>query len=132
MFIERYSQAATKATKTAIVYEIIALIRQADNNFWKFQSGAWVVVEDDYAREKVGASLRDLLYSTYRSSSKAKIAHRQIQRTKKRKDNQDQPLVDDSEHSDDSSSTSASWGCTKDSLGFEYWLEDDFFIIDVF
>jgi hypothetical protein len=154
MFIERYRQATTKATKSAIVCEIITLIRQADGNFWKFQSGAWVVVGDDYAREKVGASLRDLLHSTYRSSSKAKIAHRKIQRTKKRKENQeqqapktgkrlepemepedqqsDQSLVDNSQHSDDSSTTSSSWGSTRDSLGFEYWLEEDFFALDVF
>jgi hypothetical protein len=135
MFIDRYSQAATKTAKSAIVSEVITLIRQAGGNFWKFKSGAWFVVEDDYAREKVGASLRDLLHSTYRSSTKAK-ARRKTQKTRKRKEKQgqqsDQQLVDDSQHSDDSSTTSPSWGCTKDSLGFEYWLEDDFFNIDVF
>jgi hypothetical protein len=38
------------------------------------------------------------------------------------------------EDSDDSSTTSSCWGRSKDSLGFEYWLEDsdDFFEIDVF
>jgi hypothetical protein len=136
MFIERYSRAATKTAKSAIVSEIITLIRQEGGNFWKFRSGAWVEVEENYAREKVGASLRDLLHSTYRSSSKAKIARRRTQKTRKRKENQDQQSdqkqVEDTQHSDDSSTTSSSWGSTKDSLGFEYWLEDDFFDIDVF
>jgi hypothetical protein len=140
MFIDRYSQAATKTAKSAIVSEVITLIRQAGGNFWKFQSGAWCVVEDEYAREKVGASLRDLLHSTYRSSSKAKakakIARQKTEKTGKRKEKQgqqyDQKLNDDSQHSDDSSTTSPSWGLTKDSLGFEFWLEDDFFYMDVF
>jgi hypothetical protein len=189
MFIDRYSRAATKATKSAIVSEIITLIRQAGGNFWKFRSGAWIEVGDNFAREKVGASLRDLLHSTYRSSSKAKIARRKTHKTGRRKENQnqnqetrktekrkepqdqqsDQKQVGDTQHSDgssttssswripkdwkrkqaqhhqpdqkqveetqlsdDSSTTSSSWGSTKDSLGFEYWLEDDFFYIDVF
>jgi hypothetical protein len=151
MFIERYSRAATKVAKSAIVSEIITVIRQAGGNFWKFRSGAWFEVGDNYAREKVGASLRDLLHSTYRSSSKAKIAHRKTQKTGRRakekedqetrktekrkapQDHQsDQELVDDTQLSDDSSTTSSSWGSTKDSLGFEYWLEDDFFDIEVF
>jgi hypothetical protein len=150
MFIERYSRAATKTTKSAIVSEIITLIRQLDGNFWKLKGGTWFAVEENYAREKVGASLRDLLHSTYRSSSKAKIARRRTQKTRKRKENQeqatrkaakreetqdhqsDQKQVEDARLSDDCSTTSSSWGSTQDSLGFEYWLEDDFFDIDVF
>jgi hypothetical protein len=150
MFIERYSRAATKAAKSAIVSEIITLIRQADGNFWKLKGGTWFAVGDNYAREKVGASLRDLLHATYRSSSKAKIARRKTQKTRKRKEKQDketrktekrkepqeqqsdQKQVEDTQLSDDSSTSSSSWGSTKDSLGFEYWLEDGFFEIDVF
>ena len=150
MFIERYSQAATKRVKSAIVSEIVTLIRQAGGIFCKFRSGAWIEVGYNYAREKVGASLRDLLHSTYRSSGKAKIARRKTQKIRKRKENQDQEarkaekreetpdhqsdqeLVEDSQLSDDSSTSSSSWGRTKDSLGFEYWLEEGFFDIDVF
>jgi hypothetical protein len=138
MYIDRYSQANTRSDKSAIVSEIINVIRQADGNFWRFKSGAWFEVGFHCAREKVGASLRDLLHTQYRSSSKAKIAFRRTQKTGDRKENQEQhshqKLVDDTQHSDDSSTASSSWGSTKDSLGFEYWLEesDDFFDIDVF
>jgi hypothetical protein len=134
MFIERYSQASTKVAKSAIVSEIMDVIRQARGNFCKFQRGAWFEVGDHQAREKVGALLRDLLYTQYRSSAKAKVGRRSRM---KQKENQDQDqqsgqkLVDDT---DDSSTTSTCWGSTKESLGFEYWLEepDDFFEIDVF
>jgi hypothetical protein len=44
--------------------------------------------------------------------------------------NQNQKSVDDAQHSDDSSTSSACWG--KESLGFEYLLDDNFFDIDVF
>jgi hypothetical protein len=132
MFIERYSRAGTKAAKSAIVSEIIGVIRQADGNFCKYERGVWIEVGDHLAREKVSALLRDFLHTQYRSSAKAKVARR-------KKENQDQrsyqKLVDDTPHSGDASSTSSScWGSTKDSLGFEYWLEesDDFFDIDVF
>jgi hypothetical protein len=40
--------------------------------------------------------------------------------------------VNDTVDSDDSSTSSACWGCTKDSLGFEYLVDDNFFDIDVF
>jgi hypothetical protein len=136
MFIERYSQVDSKAAKSAIVSEIITMIRQADGNFCRFQNGAWFEVEDQYAREKVGALLRDLLHTQYRSSAKAKLARRR--KTVKKKDNQnqrsDQKRAEGTGDSDDSSTTSGCWGKSKDSLGFEYWLEapDDFFEIDVF
>jgi hypothetical protein len=95
--------------------------------FCKFKKGSWCEVGDPQAREKVSALLRDLLHYQYRSSAKAKIGRRStIKQHFKR--------VDDTDDSDDSSTTSLSWGSTKESLGFEYWLEepDDFFEIDVF
>jgi hypothetical protein len=136
MFIERYSRAGTKAAKSAIVSEIIAVIRQAGGNFCKYQNGAWFDVGDHYAREKVSALLRDLLHTQYRSSAKAKVGRRL--KNVKKKDNQNpqsgQKQVEGTEDSDDSSTTSGCWGRSKNSLGFEYWLEesDDFFDIDVF
>jgi hypothetical protein len=136
MFIETYSEAESKTAKSAIVSEIITAIRQAGGNFCKYESGAWFEVGNHYAREKVGALLRDLLHTQYRSSAKAKIALRKTVRKQKQNQNpQSGPKqVEVTEDSDDSSTTSSCWGRSKNSLGFEYWLEesDDFFDIDVF
>jgi hypothetical protein len=131
MFTERYSRADSKVAKTAIVSEIIAVIRQAGGNFCKFKSGAWIEVEDLHAREKVSAFLRDLLHTQYRSSAKAKKAVKQKQNQKQKSG---QKQVEGNGDSDDSSTTSSCWGRSENSLGFEYWLEepDDFFDIDVF
>jgi hypothetical protein len=131
MFIERYSQADSKAAKSVIVSEIIKVIRQAGGNFCSYKRGAWFEVGDHHAREKTSALLRDLLPTQYRSSAKAKL-------DRKKKDKQNpksgQKRVEHTEDSDDSSTTSSCWGRSKNSLGFEYWLEesDDFFDIDVF
>jgi hypothetical protein len=144
MFTERYSQADTRTAKSAIVSEIITMIRQAGGNFCKYKRGKWLEVGDHHAREKVGASLRDLLHTQYRSSTKAKakakgakVGYRTPRKTgvkEKKKTNHlsDQKRADDTQHSDDSSTTSSCWGTSKDSLGFEYWLEDKFFDIEVF
>jgi hypothetical protein len=135
MFIERYSRAGNKAAKSAIVSEIIEVIREAGGNFCNFKSGAWFEVEDLFARGKVSAFLRDLLHTKYRSSAKAK---RDRLKTLKQQQNQNQQSgqerVEGTGDSDDSSTTSSCWGMSKNSLGFEYWLEepDDFFNIDVF
>jgi hypothetical protein len=136
MFIERYSQSGSKVAKSAIVSEIIDVIRQAGGNFCKVQKGAWFEVGDHQAREKVSALLRDLLHTQYRSSAKAKVARRwSMQRNQEQDEQSGQKLVDDTtDDSDDCSTTSSCWGSTKESLGFEYWLEEpeDFFEIDVF
>jgi hypothetical protein len=139
MFVEEYSEANSKAAKSAIVSKILEVIRQAGGLFCKCESSAWFEVGEHCAREKVSALLRDLLHTQYRSSAKAKVGRRQ-KSVRKQKPNQNQSssqkLVElkESEDSDDSSTTSSCWGKSKDSLGFEYWLEesDDFFDIDVF
>jgi hypothetical protein len=173
LFIETYSEADSKAAKSAIVSKILEVIRQAGGFFCKYESGTWFDVGDHCAREKVSALLRDLLHTKYRSSAKSKL-DRQQKNVKKQKLEQNQKVpsshkkvdgVEDSddssttpscflrnmqnqnqssgqtqveiqgiEDSDDSSTTSSCWGTSKDSLGFEYWLEesDDFFAIDVF
>jgi hypothetical protein len=175
--------------KTAIVSEIIEVIRQADGNFCKFTKGKWFEVADHHAREKVSSLMRDLLHTQYRSSAKAKIARRKTAKTETRKkthnqkklsdpklvdgaphsvesmstdipkqiqsqqsdqklventppsdvssmQNQNQHFnlmpVDDTADSDESSMSSACWGNAKDSLGFEYMVDDNFFDIDVF
>jgi hypothetical protein len=164
MFIVRYSQAGSKTAKSIIVSEIIDVIRQAGGNFCKNKRGAWFEVGDHHAREKVSTLLRDLLYTQYRSSAKAKVGRRWSTKQKQDQDhvqhsgqnmvddtddsddcskqNQDQDhvqqsgknLVDNTDESDGFSTTSSCWGSTKESLGFEYWLEepDDFFKMDVF
>jgi hypothetical protein len=136
MFIERYSQANTRMAKSAIISEITVVIRQAGGNFCKYKKGVWLEVGDLHAREKVGALLRDLLHTQYRSSTKAKVGRLTTQKNVKQKQNQnqlsDQKQLDDTQNSDDSSTTSSCWGRSKDSLGFEFWLEDNFFEIDVF
>jgi hypothetical protein len=137
MFIQRYSQTDSKTAKSAIVSEIIAMIHQAGGMFCKYKSGTWFEVGDHQAREKVSSLLRDLLHTQYRSSAKAKVGRRTTTRMAvKQKQNQNQlscqKRVEGGDDSDDSSTTSACWGRSKDSLGFEYWLEENFFDIDVF
>jgi hypothetical protein len=137
-FAERYSVSDNKAAKSAIVSELIAAIHQAGGHFCKYESGAWFEVGNFYAREKAGALLRDLLHTQYSSSNQSKIARRRDRR--RQKPNQKQPPgqkrteFEGTGDSDDSSTTSSCWGRSKDSLGFEYWLEepDDFYDIDVF
>jgi hypothetical protein len=136
-FTERYSVSDSKAAKSAIVSELIAVIRQAGGQFCKYESGAWFEVGNHYAREKAGALLRDLLHTQYSSSNQSKIARR---RDRRQKPNKKQPSgqkrieIEETSDSDDFSTTSSCWGRSKDSLGFEYWLEasDDFYDIDVF
>jgi hypothetical protein len=139
MFIEEYSKADTKAAKSAIVSKILGVIRQAGGLFCKYESGAWFEVGEHCAREKVSALLRDLLHTQYRSSAKAKLDRRQ-ETVKKQKQKPNQNLQSDhkqvvgTEVSDDSSTTSTSWGRSNDPLGLDCWLKesDDFFEIDVF
>jgi hypothetical protein len=106
MFIERYSRADSKAAKSAIVSEIIEVIRQADGNFCQLKKGKWFEVADHHAREKVSALLRDLLHTQYRSSAKAKIARRKTAKTEIRMQKKESGL-DDTPHSDDSSTSSS-------------------------
>jgi hypothetical protein len=133
MYVEKYSQADSKAAKSVIVSEIITAIRKSGGNFCKFKRGAWFEVGVHYAREKVSALLRDLLHTQYRSSNKSKIATR---RARKQRQNQQsgQKLVavDGAADSDDSSLSSSCWGSSKDHLGIEHSPEYDFFDIDVF
>jgi hypothetical protein len=153
-FMERYSRAVSKTAKSAIVSDIIDVIHQAGGHFCKYKRGTdtWFEVGDHFAREKVSALLRDLLHNQYRSSAKAKLnrhqqktvskqklhensqsGQKQVERTEDSGDSSTKQ-VEGTEDSDDSSTTSSCWGRSKDSLGFEYWLEesDDFFDIDVF
>jgi hypothetical protein len=130
-YVERYSQAVSKAAKSVIVSEIITAIRKLGGSFCKHKRGTWFELGDHYAREKVSALLRDLLHTQYRSSNKSKVA---IRRARKRSQNQQsgQTLVNGTEDSDDSSQSSSRWGSSKDYLGREHSPEYDFFDINVF
>ena len=135
MYVEKYSQADSKAAKSVIVSEIIDSIRHVGGNFCKHKKGAWFEVGEHYAREKVSALLRDLLHTQYRSSNKAKTARRRAGNQNKKQGNQQQSdpqLLDDTGDSDDSSQSSSFWGSSKDYLGQEHSLQYDFFDIDVF
>jgi hypothetical protein len=95
MSMERYSRTDNnKATKSAIVSEIVAIVRQAGGNFCQFRKGAWYEVGDYYAREKVSSLLRDLLHTQYRSSAKAKISRRPRKTAMGNKERTQQPIVD--------------------------------------
>jgi hypothetical protein len=78
MFQERYKTAESKSAKSNIVSNIIDMIRSAGGGFVKYEDGQWWEVGDNAAREKVGATFRDILHDKYRSSSKAKSARRKI------------------------------------------------------
>jgi hypothetical protein len=133
--MKRYSQTHTKAAKSAVVTEIIAVIRQAGGNFCKYddERGAWFEVGEASAREKVSALLRDLLYTQYRSSAKAKVDRRRKTVVHKQVQNQlsEEKRVEGTGDSDDSSTSSSCWA---KSFGIDHSLEDseDFFVIDVF
>jgi hypothetical protein len=134
-FMERYSQADGKTTKSAIVFHIVTVIRQAGGHFCKYQKGAWFEVGDRSAREKVSAYFRDKLHTQYRSSSKSKtILRRARKRNKRPNEKCGQQLVDSTVHLSNSSISSACMVSisSTDSLGFDYSEEIDFFDIDVF
>jgi hypothetical protein len=131
MYVEKYSQADTKAAKSAIVSDIITEIRQAGGNFCKYINGAWFEVGDHYAREKVSSLLRNLLHKQYRSSNKSKTAMRRARKQSKKPAGQ--KLVDGTEDSEDDSTLSSScWGSSIDCLELEHSPDYDFFDMDVF
>lgn len=75
---EKYSASTNKLEKTLIVSEIVQSVHQQKGCFVKKErkGGPWVVVDEVFAREKVGQSLRDGLHDKYRSSTKAKKQRR--------------------------------------------------------
>ena len=71
---ERYSATSNKLEKTLIVSEIVNAVHQQKGMFVKKEKkgGPWVEVDEVFAREKIGQSLRDGLHDKYRSATKAK------------------------------------------------------------
>jgi hypothetical protein len=133
-FVGKYSRAESKTTKSALVFNVVTMIRQAGGHFCKYENGAWFEVGDRSAREKVSAFFRDMLHTQYRSSSKAKVTLRRARNRKKTLTQQyGQQLVDGSTGpSDDSSMSSSCSRSSTDSLGFDSSMDIDFFDIDVF
>jgi hypothetical protein len=135
VFVERYARADSKADKSALVLNIVNMIRQSGGQFCKYEQGAWFEVGDRCAREKVSAFFRDMLHTQYRSSAKAKTTLRRTRnRNKTQTQQRGQQLVDGTTggHSDDFSMPSSCSGRDTDSLGFDYSLEIDYFDVDVF
>jgi hypothetical protein len=74
----KYSGSTNKLEKTLIVSEIVEAVHHRSGKFVKKENkgGPWVQVDEVFAREKVGQSLRDGLHNKYRSSTKAKKQRR--------------------------------------------------------
>ena len=76
---ESYGKAANKLEKTLIVSRIVESVENSNPKgsfVKKDKTGRWVQVDDYFAREKIGQSLRDSLDSQYRSSTKNKKRRR--------------------------------------------------------
>ncbi len=140
-FVERYSRADSKAVKSALVFNIVTMIRQAGGHFCKYEKGTWFEVGDRCAREKVSAYFRDMLHDQYRSSAKAKNTLRRDRNRNKSQSQtktqtqtqtqqqRQQPIDGAGGHdSDDSSLSSSCWGSSLDFQAF--LLEDEPFDID--
>lgn len=71
---ERYAATTSKLDKTMIVSGIVETIHRRNGMFVKKEkkAGPWVEVDEVFAREKIGQSLRDGLHDKYRSATKAK------------------------------------------------------------
>jgi hypothetical protein len=139
MFVKKYSHANRKKDKSAIVSDIVVMIRQAGGIFCKHEKGGWFEVGDHSAREKTSTLLRDLLHTQYKSSAKAKIDRRRTRNRNEKETQQYSPQVVDGTTGPSDDSSIASWPCdgsSKDSLGFENSLDDNdddnFFVMDVF
>jgi hypothetical protein len=145
-----YCQAGRKLNKSAIVANIVAVIRRGGGGwcgggcFCRYEKGSWFEVGDHFASEKVSAMFRDMLHTQYRSSAKAKTTRRRGHRNRAKQNeiqtqHYGQQLVDSTRHSNDGadhfSAMPSSYGysgSSNDSLGFDPSQEVDFFDIDVF
>jgi hypothetical protein len=83
MYLERYSLSQTKMEKSAIVTEVMGIIRGASGGFVKLEGEEWHEIGDVAAREKVSSCFRDHLPTQYRSSAQSKTAKRRRSKSKK-------------------------------------------------
>ena len=87
-----YAKATNKLEKSIIVSKIVDSVREFTPNggfVKKFEDGRWYEVGDSVAREKIGQSLRDQLYSKYKSSTRAKRGRRQELRAQRKMQQQE-------------------------------------------
>eukprot|EP00547_Thalassionema_nitzschioides_P014377 CAMPEP_0194241482 /NCGR_PEP_ID=MMETSP0158-20130606/7335_1 /TAXON_ID=33649 /ORGANISM="Thalassionema nitzschioides, Strain L26-B" /LENGTH=238 /DNA_ID=CAMNT_0038976381 /DNA_START=17 /DNA_END=730 /DNA_ORIENTATION=+ len=75
--IKNYSNANTKLDKSIIVSEIIYEVRSRGGFVKQISEEQWNDVGDEFARERVGQTIRDRLHNQYRSSTAAKQKRRQ-------------------------------------------------------
>jgi hypothetical protein len=84
MFTRDYAMAPNKIEKSAVVSQVMNILRQDCSDgvcFVSPQGGRWYAVSERTAREKVGTYLRDCLSGHYLSSAKNKIARRKMTKT---------------------------------------------------
>mmetsp|Transcript_17573 Transcript_17573/g.29807 ORF Transcript_17573/g.29807 Transcript_17573/m.29807 type:complete len:234 (-) Transcript_17573:128-829(-) len=78
--LDSYAKADSKLEKSLLVSAIVNMVRGRSQNggFLKrnSKSGAYEIVSDRIAREKVGQMLRDALHTQYKSSTEAKRKRR--------------------------------------------------------
>lgn len=78
ILLPRYSKAAQKHEKTAVVTEIYNMIQRScddpKHGFVRLIKGKWHSACELQGRERIGAVFRDLLSDRYRSSGKNKVA----------------------------------------------------------
>jgi hypothetical protein len=94
LYLPQYQTAQTKSGKSAIVNNVVNLIRNSTSNgdggFIRFnkKTNRWIELGDAGAREKVGQAIRDAL--TQRDPTK-KRAKKVLRQEKKRKESSHQP-----------------------------------------
>mmetsp|Transcript_10969 Transcript_10969/g.16877 ORF Transcript_10969/g.16877 Transcript_10969/m.16877 type:complete len:182 (-) Transcript_10969:27-572(-) len=76
-YLKEYSTAATKLDKSIIVSTIVHGVRTKGGFVKVDDEGIWHDVGDEFARERVGQTIRDMLHHQYRSSTTAKRKRRQ-------------------------------------------------------
>jgi hypothetical protein len=114
MIVERYSRADSKAAKSALVLNVVTMIRQAGGHFCKYERGTWYEVGDRCARAKVSAFFRN----RRQSETPLKQDYQQLDEGTGR-------------HSEDDSSISSSdWDLNFQ--GFDSLPEEDLFDMNVF
>ena len=76
--LDKYLKAKSRKEKSFVVAHVLETVQQAcpEGAFIKHDGKNWWEVDDNTAREKIGAMFRDRLHNHYKSSTKAKLARR--------------------------------------------------------
>ncbi|CAB9524115.1 Nitrilase family, member 2 [Seminavis robusta] len=77
-FLPLYANAQCKLDKSLIVSSVVAVVRDASpkGGFVREENGQWYEASELLVRERIGASLRDMLHTKYSSSTKSKKKRR--------------------------------------------------------